>query len=107
MNDTVELRAKRVLAVGSRISAASGIAADTVALLVVMEQDPVRADEARRRYADLGDRVVIINGDPRRLLYKLAGPFDAIIYDVKYDSMRAALDRLLAPDGVMIPTASQ
>lgn len=106
MNDTLQPRGQRVLAVGSPIPAASGIAAD-VGLLVVMEQDPVRADEARTRYADLGERAVIISGDPRRMLYKLAGPFDAIVYDVKYDSMRAALDRLLAPDGVMIPTASQ
>ena len=68
--------------------------------LIVMEADPMRADEARRYIsnAGLGTRATVIGGDPRRMLYKLAGPFDVIFYDAAYVSSRESLERLLSPD---------
>ena len=106
VNENVRQSARKVLAVGMRIDAASSpvqaLALDGT--LIVMEADPTRADEARRYFsgAGLGTRATVIAGDPRRMLYKLAGPFDVIFYDAAYVSSRESLERLLAPDGVMI-----
>ena len=106
VNNTVHQSARKVLAVGMRIDEASSpvkaLALDGT--LIVMEADPMRADEARRYIsnAGLGTRATVIGGDPRRMLYKLAGPFDVIFYDAAYVSSRESLERLLAPDGVMI-----
>ena len=106
VNENVRQSARKVLVIGMRIDAASSpvqaLALDGT--LIVMEADPTRADEARRYFsgAGLGTRATVIAGDPRRMLYKLAGPFDVIFYDAAYVSSRESLERLLAPDGVMI-----
>ena len=44
----------------------------------------------------------VIGGDPRRMLYKLAGPFDVIFCNPAYVSLRPILEKLLATDGVLI-----
>ena len=44
----------------------------------------------------------VIGGDPRRMLYKLAGPFDVIFCNPAYLSLRPMLEKLLATDGVLI-----
>jgi len=74
-------------------------------MLIVMESDTGRAAEMRRRFSaeGLGERATVIGGDPRRMLYKLAGPFDVIFCSAPYASSRPVLERLLAPDGVLIP----
>jgi protein-L-isoaspartate O-methyltransferase len=97
---------KRVLVVGALATAAAGFVDNYVGMLILMEQDPVLAEEARTRWAHLGDKAVIISGDPRRMLYKLAGPFDTIVYDVSYDSIRPALQHLLVPGGIMTAFAA-
>ena len=52
-------------------------------MLILMEGDPVRADQARRCFSAsaLAGRATVIAGDPRRMLYKLAGPFDLAFID--------------------------
>ena len=72
--------------------------------LIVIESDAARADEARRRIAAAGldGRATVITSDPRRMLYKLAGPFDAIFFDGADPSLHETISRLLAPDGVLV-----
>ena len=85
------------------ISPETALAAD--GMLIVMESDVARAAEMRRRFSTegLGERATVIGGDPRRMLYKLAGPFDVIFCSAPYASSRPALEKLLASDGVLIP----
>jgi predicted O-methyltransferase YrrM len=73
-------------------------------MLIVMEADAARATELRRRLSQdaAGERTTIIGGDPRRMLYKLAGPFDVIVCDSAHLSLRPMLDKLLARHGVLI-----
>ena len=73
-------------------------------LLIVMESDAARAAEIRRSlsHTGLGERATVISGDPRRMLYKLAGPFDVIVCSAAYVSTRSMLEKLLAPDGVLV-----
>jgi predicted O-methyltransferase YrrM len=99
--------AKRVLMIGMALddrslSPASMLAPD--GMLIVMEADPVRAEQARQLFSrsGLADKATVIGGDPRRMMYKLAGPFDAIFCDVAYLSARETLEKLLAPDGVLV-----
>jgi protein-L-isoaspartate O-methyltransferase len=104
MDELPQTRMRRALVVGAH---ATGEFVDNyVGTLIVMEQDPDLADEARTRLSHLGDKAVIISGDPRRMLYKLAGPFDTIVYDMRYDSIRPALEHLLVPGGIMTRFAS-
>lgn len=107
MYDTVRGSARRVLVVGAHDENAvlppdGALAPD--GMLIVMENDPARAQELRRRFssADYGDRATVIGGDPRRMLYKLAGPFDVIFCGSAYLSLRPTLEKLLAPTGVLI-----
>src|SRR6187397_1480782 len=104
MHENVRGRAKRVLVIGAPADAgpiAAVLAPD--GMLIVMESDAARAADMRSRLSSggLGERATVIGGDPRRMLYKLAGPFDVIFYDAAYVSSRESLERLLAPDGVM------
>jgi predicted O-methyltransferase YrrM len=99
--------AKRVLVIGIAIddmsmSPVASLAPDGT--LILMEGDPVRAERARRLFSEAGMalRATVIGGDPRRMMYKLAGPFDAIFCDAAYLSARDLLDKLLAPTGVLI-----
>jgi protein-L-isoaspartate O-methyltransferase len=101
MSESVSTHQARVLVVGSHATTAAGFADNNVGMLIVMEPDMVLADEARRRFAHLGNKAAIIGGDPRRMLYKLAGPFDAIFYEVRYEAIRPDLDQRLVPGGVL------
>lgn len=107
MYESVLGKARRVLVIGTQadnpeISPDTALAPD--GMLIVMESDRARAEEVRRRLssAGLSDRATVIGGDPRRMLYKLAGPFDVIFCGHTYLSIRPMLDKLLAPDGVLI-----
>ena len=107
MYEHVRGRAKRVLVVGAssggpELSPRTALAPD--GLLIVMEHDAARAGELRRSYAldGLGLRATVIGGDPQRMLYKLAGPFDVIFCAREYVSVRPKLQQLLAPDGLII-----
>lgn len=84
----------------------SGIVLAPDGLLIVMEGDTARAADIRRNlsHGDLANRTTVIGGDPRRMLYKLAGPFDLIVCSPAYVSTRPVLEKLLAPDGVIITT---
>lgn len=104
--------AKRVLMIGIAIDDTSTSPAATLAadgMLIVMEADPLRAEQARQLFARAGmsGNATVIGGDPRRMIYKLAGPFDAIFCDVAYISARETLEKLLAPDGVLIANDGQ
>ena len=107
MYENVRGRAKRVLVVGAAnggvdLSPHTALAPD--GLLIVMESDIARAAELRQAYMHdgLGSRATVIGGDPRRMLYKLAGPFDVIFCAQEYLTVRQTLEHLLAPDGVLI-----
>ena len=111
MYENVGVKGERVLAIGVPLDAPVEGASvwPTAALapdgrLIVMEGDAARADEARRvlSASGLAARASVIGGDPRRMLYKLAGPFDVIFCDAAYLSARDLLQRLLAPNGVLI-----
>lgn len=107
MYESVRGRAKRVLVVGEQAGAPE-ISPDTAlaqdGILIVMEADAARAAELRRRFSTdgLGTRATVIGGDPRRMLYKLAGPFDVIFCNLAYLPVLPMLEKLLAPDGVII-----
>ena len=107
MDESVAGRAKRVLVVGTScdkhdFSPRAALAPD--GLLIVIESDPARAAELRRTYQSsaLGSRCTVIGGDPRRILYKIAGPFDVIFCASQHLAVRPMLQQLLAPDGVLI-----
>jgi predicted O-methyltransferase YrrM len=107
MDESVRGRSKRVLVVGARednadISPAAMLAPD--GFLIVMENDAARAGAMRRRFSSegLGARATVIGGDPRRMLYKLAGPFDVIFCRPDHVSVLPMLEKLLAPDGIII-----
>ena len=107
MYEHVRGRAKRVLVVGVSnggpdISPHTALAPD--GLLIVMEDDAARAAELRRAYDrdGLSSRATVICGDPRRMLYKLAGPFDVIFCAREHLAVRPKLHQLLAPDGLLI-----
>ena len=107
MHKSVPGRAQRVLVVGALddnapMSPVSVLAPD--GMLIVMEEDAARAADMRSRLSNdgLGTRATVIGGDPRRMLYKLAGPFDVIFCSDAYLSVRPMLEKLLAADGVLI-----
>lgn len=107
MDESVRGRGKRVLVVGpqednQKVSAERALAFEGT--VIFMESDTDRAAEMRRRFSHdgLAGRATVISGDPRRMLYKLAGPFDVIFCSAAYLSARPLLEKLLAPDGVLI-----
>jgi predicted O-methyltransferase YrrM len=73
-------------------------------MLILLEDSPDRAADARRRFALSGieGRATVISGEPRRMLHKLAGPFDVIFCDDADPALQKRLETLLAPDGVLI-----
>lgn len=106
MHENVRGRAKRVLVVGA-IADGAPISPDAVlasgGLLIVMEEDAARVASMRESLASDGlTQRTVIGGDPRRMVYKLAGPFDVIFCNPAYLSLRPMLETLLAPDGVLI-----
>jgi predicted O-methyltransferase YrrM len=107
MDESVRGRAKRVLVVGESsdehgVTPHAALAPD--GMLIVIESDPARAAELRRSSLSdtLGSRYSVIGGDPRRILYKLAGPFDVIFCAAQHLAVRPMLQQLLARDGVLI-----
>jgi predicted O-methyltransferase YrrM len=106
MHENVRGRAKRVLVIGAvgdspQISPESVLAPD--GMLIVMEEDAARATDMRSRLPHDGlAKRTVIGGDPSRMLYKLAGPFDVIFCNPAYLSLRPMLEKLLATDGVLI-----
>jgi predicted O-methyltransferase YrrM len=107
MDESVRGRAKRVLVVGAS-SGEHGVAPHAPLapddLVIVIESDPARAAELRSAYLSdaPGSKCTVIGGDPRRILYKLAGPFDVIFCASQHLAIRSMLQPLLAPDGVFI-----
>jgi len=87
---------------GAGLSSCVALAPD--GLLIIMESDTARATEIRRdlSHSGIGNRATVIGGDPRRMLHKLAGPFDVIVCSAGYHSTRPMLEKLLAPEGVLI-----
>jgi predicted O-methyltransferase YrrM len=111
MDERVRGRAKRVLVVGTSdedhdISPENALAPDGT--IIIMESDAARVADMRQRFSNDGvaGRATIISGDPRRMLYKLSGPFDVIFCSATYLSTRPMLETLLAPDGVLITNGS-
>ncbi len=73
-------------------------------MLILMNQNSDRGLAARSSFAAAGvaDRATVVIGDPARMLYKIAGPFDLIVWDIDRpadDPLRATLDKLLTPNG--------
>jgi aspartyl-tRNA(Asn)/glutamyl-tRNA(Gln) amidotransferase subunit A len=104
--------AKRLLLLSSGASDALRLARTLPAggMLILVENDANRGAAARRRFAEAGiaDRASVIIGEPARMLYKLAGPFDLIVTDTDHpegDPLRPTLDRLLATGGQMTTCA--
>ena len=107
MDESVRGRAKRVLVVGTScdkhdFDPRAALAPD--GLLIVIESDPARAAELRSAYLSdaPGSRCTVIGGEPRRILYKLAGPFDVIFCAAQHLGVRPMLQQLLSPDGMLI-----
>jgi predicted O-methyltransferase YrrM len=76
-------------------------------MLLTMEIDPARARLARGNFAraDLTDRTNVIVGDARRMIAKVAGPFDLIFQDGSKQLYSPMLDRLvelLRPGGMLV-----
>ncbi len=106
MHKSVPRQAKRVLVVGS-VDDDAAVSPDQVlapdGMLIVIEADADRA--ARMRSCLPRDGLAtrtVIGGEPGRILYKLAGPFDVIFCNPAYLSLRPTLEQLLATDGVLI-----
>ena len=104
----IALKAKRMLAVGSGSSQPSMWLARALppdGMLIVMELDKARAEQARRLFDEAGvsDRAHVIPGDPSRMLHKLACPFDLIFQTGDlHPTTRETIMSLLKPGGVMI-----
>lgn len=102
--------ARRILEIGAGIGY-SGIwmarALQPDGLLVSFEINPVRARQATANFAraGIGDRANVMVGDARRLVAKVAGPFDLIFNDGDKRQHAAMHDRLVAllrPGGLLV-----
>jgi caffeoyl-CoA O-methyltransferase len=102
--------ARRILEIGTAIGysgiwLARGLPPD--GMLITMELDPQRAEEARKNFerAGVGDRATVVVGDASRMLHKVSGPFDLIFQDGNkqlYVPLLGTLIELLRPRGVLI-----
>jgi predicted O-methyltransferase YrrM len=102
--------AKRILEIGTAIGysgiwLAGALPAD--GMLLTMEMNEARAQEARDNFARAGvsDRVSVIVGDANLKLSKVSGPFDVIFQDGDKPLYSKMLDRLVAllgPGGLLI-----
>lgn len=106
MHKSVHADAKRVLVVGVPAGDSHPFADFVLAhegMLIIMEEN---AERAATIGADDSSKSVsnrtVITGDPRRFVYKLAGPFDVIFCSGAYVSLRPQLEKLLAVDGVFL-----
>ena len=102
--------ARRILEIGTAIGY-SGIwlarALPPGGMLLTMEMNAERAREARANFerAGVADRTSVIVGDARRMLAKVAGPFDLIFQDgdkIQYEPMLDRLVQLLRPGGLLV-----
>ena len=102
--------AARILEIGTAIGY-SGIwlagALPPDGMLLTMELDAERAQEARENFARAGlaDRVSVIVGDAQLMIAKVAGPFDLIFQDGDKPLYEPLLDRLvelLRPGGLLV-----
>lgn len=102
--------ARRILEIGTAIGY-SGIwlarALPPDGMLITMEVDPKRAEEARRNFARAGlaERATVMVGDASRMLHKVSGPFDLIFQDGDkqlYVPLLAPLIELLRPGGLLM-----
>ena len=102
--------ARRILEIGTAIGY-SGIwlagALPPDGMLLTLEIDPTRAKTARENFARAGlsERVNVVIGDAKRLVAKVAGPFDVIFQDgdkQQYTPMLERLIGLLRPGGLLI-----
>jgi caffeoyl-CoA O-methyltransferase len=102
--------ARRILEIGtgygfSALSLASGMHPEGVIFTIEFKQP--RAEVAREHFARAGlaDRVNVMIGDARRLVHKVAGPFDVILVDADKQLFEPLHDRtmtLLRPGGVLV-----
>jgi len=102
--------ARRILEIGTAIGysgiwLAGALPAD--GLLISIEIDPARAETARRNFerAGLAERANVMVGDAKRMVQKVAGPFDLIFQDGSKRLYEPLLDRmieLLRPGGLLI-----
>ncbi len=106
----IGIGARKILEIGTAIGY-SGIwlagALQPGGMLMTMEMDPARAEEARANFARAGlaDRVSVMVGDADRLVAKVAGPFDLIFQDGDKKLYSPMLDRLverLRPGGLLV-----
>jgi predicted O-methyltransferase YrrM len=102
--------AQRILEIGTAIGY-SGIwlarALPPAGMLITMDVDPTRAEEARRNFARAGlaDRATVMVGDASRMVHKVSGPFDLIFQDGDkqlYVPLLPKLIELLRPGGLLI-----
>jgi predicted O-methyltransferase YrrM len=102
--------ATRILEIGTAIGY-SGIwlagALPAGGMLVTMERDEARAQEARQNFERAGvrDRVSVVVGDAQLKIAKVSGPFDLIFQDGSKQLYTPLLDRLVAllrPGGLLI-----
>jgi predicted O-methyltransferase YrrM len=106
----VALGATKVLEIGTAIGYSGLWLAGGLpprGMLLTMERDPDRAQEARGYFARAGlaDRASVIVGDAQRMVAKVAGPFDLIFQDGDKELYVPMLDRLvglLRPGGVLV-----
>lgn len=102
--------ARRILEIGtgygySALSLASGMHPE--GLIFTIEFKQPRAEVAREHFAQAGlaGRVNVMIGDARRLVHKVAGPFDLILVDADKQLFEPLHDRtiaLLRPGGVLV-----
>jgi predicted O-methyltransferase YrrM len=104
------VKASRILEIGTAIGY-SGIwlagALPPDGMLVTMEFDEARAQEARENFAKAGvsGRVSVVVGDAQLKLAKVSGPFDLIFQDGDKKLYTPLLDRLVAllrPGGLLV-----
>jgi predicted O-methyltransferase YrrM len=104
------VKASRILEIGTAIGY-SGIwlarALPADGMLVTLEFDEERAQEARQNFARAGvsDRVSVVVGDAQLKLAKVSGPFDLIFQDGDKQLYTPLLDRLVAllrPGGLLV-----
>ena len=104
------VNASRMLEIGTAIGY-SGIwlagALPVDGMLLTLEIDPARARTARENFirAGFSERVNVVIGDAKRLVAKVAGPFDLIFQDgdkQQYTPMLERLVELLRPGGLLV-----
>lgn len=102
--------ARRILEIGTGIGYSAIWMARALppgGLLITVEIDPARARAATANFAraGVGDRASVMVGDARRLVAKVAGPFDLIFNDGdkrQHQALHERLVSLLRPGGLLV-----